>query len=235
MLVALAFCMAIFSSCEKTEDFVINYQYEYFPTTLGHYVVYDVDSIIFDDFTGTSDTFRYQKKYVVDSLFVDLSGNDAFKLVRYHRTDSTQAWVLSDVWWGAKVNNTIEVSEENQKFVKLVFPPRSNQAWDGNKYIADSLDASWWFWRFGDWEYTITELDIPATLNGIQFDSTITVLHQADSTLIEKTVSVEKYAKHVGMIYKQFSAMEKRGDLTRPWTDPESGFILTVTINSYGN
>lgn len=232
--VALLFCMGIFASCEKTEEITLDFKYEYYPTQMGHYVIYDVDSIIFDDFTGTSDTFHYQKKYVMDSTFDDGAGRTAHKLIRYHRADSLHAWVLSDVW-SAVVNNTsLEVIEENQRFVKLLFPPREDATWKGNKYI-DSLDTNWWFWKPSGWEYTNAAVDAPETLGGMQFDSTVTVLQQSDSTLIEKVIALEKYAKNVGMIYKQFSVMEKNGELTRPWSNPESGFILTMTINSYGN
>lgn len=231
VVVALSFCMAIFSSCEKTEDVVLDFKYEYYPSQIGHYVIYDVDSIVFDDFTETSDTFRYQKKYVVDSSFIDGSGREAFKLLRYQRADSTQGWVLSDVWSAVVTNTTLEVNEENQRFVKLLFPPRENQTWMGNEYI-NIVDANWYL---EDWEYTNTTVDASETINGMQFDSTITVTQQDYESLIEKVSAVEKYAKNVGMVYKYFLALEKNGDITRPWTDPESGFILTMTINSYGN
>src|SRR5687768_8883088 len=135
MIIALACCLAIFSSCSKTEDFNPDYKFEYYPDQIGHYVIYDVDSIVFNDFTNTIDTLRYQRKYVVDSTFVDGTGHNAFKLIRYLRADSTQGWTLSDVWWASIVNNTLEISEENQRFVKLLFPPREDQTWRGNKYL----------------------------------------------------------------------------------------------------
>jgi hypothetical protein len=235
-LTVLALVALLFSSCEKTEDLVIDYKHGYYPDQLGHYVIYDVDSIVFDEFADRSDTFRYQKKYVVDTPFVDGMGRDAFRIVRYHRADSTQGWSLSDVWWAVPTNNALEVVEENQRFIKLVFPPKETQKWDGNKYLADSLEGSRWFWIFGDWEYTITALDVPATVNGLTFDSTLTVMHKSDSTHIERVVSEEQYAKGVGMIYKRFSWLEKNeGDITRPWTEPETGFILTMKVNSYGD
>lgn len=230
----LVFTGLLFSSCDKTDEgFAVDYKYAYYPTNLGHYVIYDVDSIIFDDFTQTSDTFTYQKMHVVDSAFTDGSGRDAHKIIRYHRADSTQSWILTDVWSAVVTQNSLEVTEENQRFVKLLFPPRDAQTWDGNKYI-DSVDANWWFWKPSEWEYATDAVDASATINGMQFDSTVTVMQQADSTLIEKVVSVERYAKHVGMVYKHFSVMEKNGDITRPWTNPESGFILTMRVHSYG-
>lgn len=230
----LLLAMAIFSSCNKTEEFIIDYKYDYYPLETGHYVVYDVDSIVIDDFTQTTDTFRYQKKYVIDSTFTDNIGRAAYKLIRYQRGDPTQGWTLTDVWYVVRTETTLEVNEENQRFVKLLFPPDEGQTWNGNQYI-DSVDANWYLWHPSAWEYTISEVDKPAIINGFQFDSTLTVTQQSDSTLIEKVISVEKYAKHVGMIYKYFSALEKNGDITRPWSNPESGFILVFSISEYGN
>jgi len=115
----------------------------------------------------------------------------------------------------------------------LIFPPWEDQAWNGNIYI-DSVDANWYYWKPNVWEYMITELDMPENINGLQFDSTLTVTHHNDSTFIEKVISIEKYAKHVGLIYKYFLVLDKRtGDISRPWTDPESGFIITFTISDY--
>jgi len=232
---AIAFFLlaVIFSSCSKTEDFVIVYKYDYYPLETGHYVVYEVDSIVINDFTQTTDTFRYHKKYVIDSAFTDNIGREAYRLIRYQRADSTQSWTLTDVWYAVRTETTLEVIEENQRFVKLLFPPEEEQTWDGNQYI-DSVDANWYLWHPSAWEYTLTEVDVPANINGLQFDSTLTVTQQSDSTLIEKVVSVEKYAKGVGMIYKYFSALEKNRDITRPWSNPESGFILIFTISDYG-
>jgi len=221
----------LFTSCEKEESLTIDYKYEYFPTGFGHYVIYNVDSIVFDDFTNTSDTFHYQKKHVIDSSFTDNSGRTAYKVIRYQRADSTQPWTLADVWYAVPTQTTLEVNEENQRFVKLLFPPREGQTWRGNQYI-DITDANWYL---EDWEYSATAVDAPETVGGIAFDSTVTVVQQDYETLIEKVNAEEKYAKNVGMVYKYFLALEKRGDITRPWTNPESGFILTMTVAGYGN
>lgn len=224
-----------FSSCNEIEDFPIDYGYDYYPLEIGHYVTYDVDSIVFNDFTGQIDTFKYQKKHVIDSSFTDF-GMLSYKLVRYQRPDSTQAWSLSDVWHITRKKRSLEVAEENQRFIKLLFPPDDEQTWNGNQYI-DSVSTSpsnWWFWKPSEWEYATMEYDVPGSVNGLQFDSTLTVLQQQDSTLIQNVYSIEKYAKHVGLIYKKFWWLEKDGDISRPWSNPESGVILTMTIAGYG-
>src|ERR1051325_5894407 len=106
---AFAVAAILFCSCNKTEPFTIDYKYDYYPVEIGHYVIYDVDSIVFNDFTQQSDTFHYQKKNVIDSSFIDNSGREAHKLIRYQRKDSSQGWTLTDVWYVVRTQNTLEV------------------------------------------------------------------------------------------------------------------------------
>ncbi len=233
---ALCFALGMllmFSACDETSDFEIDYKYGYYPAELGHYVIYNVDSIVYNDNTSSVDSFHYQVKHVIDSTFPDNEGREAYRLVRYKRADESQPWSLIDVWSFVPTTNTLEVSEENVKFVKLLFPPKKDQTWDGNKYVNE--DDNWWFWKPIPWEYTVTELDVPMIIGQLQFDSTLTVLQQDEESLIQKVNSVEKYAKNVGLIYKYFLALDKsKGDISRPWTDPDFGFIFTMTIVEYG-
>ena len=224
------FPLIFLSACNKTEDFAIDYKYGYFPHQQGFYTVYDVDSVAFNEFIGEPDTFRYQKKEVIDSAFTDNAGRPAFKILRYQRSDSTEQWRIADVWYGVVTQNSAERVEENLRFVKMIFPPEENLTWDGNRHV-QIVDALWWL---QDWEYKIASLDVPETINGIHFDSTLTV-HQRDWQIaIKKVYALEKYAKNVGLIYKEIQALEKQ-DVTAPWTQPDNGFTLKMSIREYGN
>ncbi|GIV32572.1 MAG: hypothetical protein KatS3mg031_0107 [Chitinophagales bacterium] len=230
----LLFSIFILSACEKNDQtFQIDYKYSYFPIRQGHYVVYDVDSIVYNDNTGTVDSFHYQKKHVIDSMFTDNEGREAYRLVRYQRENASQQWQLTDVWYFVRTSSALEMVEENQRFVKLVFPPKTGLSWNGNKYITQT--DNWWFWKPVPWEYQITELDVPASFGLLQFDSTLTVVQQDKESLIQKVKSVEQYAKNVGLVYKYFLALDKsKGDISRPWTEPDFGFIFTMQIVEYG-
>lgn len=227
----LSFVVAVFalSSCNEIEDYSFDHEYEYYPLEIGHFVIYDVDSIVFDDFTGTSDTFNYQKMHVIDSAFTDNSGRQAHKIIRYQRSNSTQPWLLSDVWQAVQTQSSLEVVEENQRFIKLLFPPEEGQSWHGHKYL-DIVDGNEWM---ENWEYSITALNVAENINGLQLDSTLTVLQHDEENLIEKYYGEEKYAKHVGLVYKKLINLEKQ-NITAPWTKPEKGFILTMTLLDYG-
>jgi len=61
-------CIAI-ASCKKDET-VPDLGYGYYPAAIGTYVVYDVDSFVYNDFTHKIDTFQFQVKEIIDSSFI---------------------------------------------------------------------------------------------------------------------------------------------------------------------
>jgi len=255
-LLAIAF-VTLSCSKTKTEDFQIDYKYDYFPLDSGHAVIYDVDSIAINDFCDPVciDTYTFQVKEVVGDTFIDLEGDLAYEINRYTRQSPTDPWGPRRVWHAKRVETstkrTLEKVEENLRFTKLVFPPKSSSTWLGNRFftipeelrliveeVLDSYDGP----NGEPWEYHYTSIDVPATYNGLYFDSTLTVLQYNDSTLLNKTYSTEVYAKHVGMIYKEHLWLKHQPTpATTPlsWDNPNkwnrSGFILRMTVNSYEN
>lgn len=47
------------------------------------------------------------------------------------------------------------------------------------------------------------KVNTPTTINSYAFDSTLTIILQNDSTLIDKKTELEKYAIHIGLIYRE--------------------------------
>ena len=72
----------------------------------------------------------------------------------------------------------------------------------------------------------------------MSFDSTLLVTQLADSNLIEKKISVEMYAKNVGMIYKHFASVKDNDaviDFSKSFNERiDSGFDYYYRIHSYG-
>ena len=60
MLCLVAMC---FNSCKEDAIIAPEIAYtQYFPDKVGAYVLYDCDSIVYNDFNGALDTFRFQIK-----------------------------------------------------------------------------------------------------------------------------------------------------------------------------
>jgi hypothetical protein len=191
ILAGLAVTVLAFQSCKKDEQPALFTGYHYFPVNIGHAVVYDVDSIYKDDFSGVIDTVRYQVREVIESQFYDNEGRPTLRLERYRRNTSADPWVIDKVWTANRDQKSAEKKEDNITYQKLVFPVREGLSWDGN--AKNDL---------GEKKYEITGLNVPDAAGGLSFDSTLTVL-QNDEIHIYESHEVERYAAGVGMYFKE--------------------------------
>ena len=190
-----------FNGCDKESVVEEHLYHEYFPVNVGHWVVYDVDSIVYDDFTGEIDTFNYQVKEVFDSNYTDASGNESIRLERFIRNEPGAAWEIKNAWSARRLPARAEKVEENIRYIKLAFPPKINKTWNGNAYNIKDEQS-----------YRITNIHKEHTINELSFDSVATVLHIDEQTLISEKYRVEKFAKNVGLIKKEYVDLEKEVD-----------------------
>ena len=80
----------IFFSCKKDVTVVPDVGYDYYPAKIRSYIVYDVDSIIYNPLgNGGSgnDTlyFKFQIKEVMDTLITDNQNRPTVKIIRYKK------------------------------------------------------------------------------------------------------------------------------------------------------
>lgn len=170
--------------------------YNYFPDKIGFYTVYNVDSVYYD--SQLADTFKFQVKEKISEIFNDNENRPTLRIERYIKIYnpsipySAMAWTLRDVWMANKTPRTAEKVEENVRFIKLAFPVKKNQMWDGNAQNT-----------IGKWTYTYNFVDLPRTINSVVYDSVLEVKQKDESSIIEKRYYIERYARNVGMVYKQ--------------------------------
>lgn len=233
----LILCSAIIFSCKnETDNVVLDFGYNYIPTDSGHYVIYKGDSTIYDDFFNpikiTHVSFFLKEK--IQSHFIDNLGRVADRIERYIRFSESDPWQLMNVWYQVVTPTSAERVEDNLRYVKLIFPMYVGDEWYGNKFITEQIpfiEPQFYF----PWKYKITEKDVPYTNSFTTFDSTVTILHVYDSTAINKTYSLEKYARNVGMVYKELWVVKGQTNIGLPWDErAEKGFILTLQAISSG-
>lgn len=208
-----------FSSCKKETAEPVEMGYKYFPVNTGHWVIYNVDSISYNDFTGETDSFRYQIKEYVESVFIDNSGRTSQRLERYIRYSDTADWIIKDVWFETLTASCAERVEENLRMVKLIFPVEESQTWDGNAY--NTLGAQ---------TYKFQDVHTPAVINNVSLDSTLTVIQKSSTTLISEDFQQEIYSVNIGMVYKKYVSLVKE-----PTGEITSGIDYSYTLQSYGN
>lgn len=213
--IAIVFGVALlFNGCEKDSAQSIDLGQNYYPTTLNSWRIYDVDSIVHNDFTGTIETFSYQVKDVITNEFNDLEGRPSLRIERFFRDSITKPWILTSVYYSTKTTVRLEVVEQNIRSMKLKFPVSINDDWNGNAF--NSLDSR-------DFKYK--SVDKQETIGGNALDSVLTVLQLDDENLIEKYFEEEKYARSVGLVSKTSISLDYQAD---------SGLEYYLTLNSYG-
>jgi hypothetical protein len=122
----------------------------------------------------------------------------------------------------------MEFIENNMRFVKLKGPIRDGFIWKGNSYI-DTYSLNSNVKYLDNWEYTYENVNMPETVGTFNLDSTLLV-NQRDEIIgnpndvnsySEINFGAEKYAKGIGLVYRNFSHVEYQ-----PPTPGRSGYRI---------
>jgi hypothetical protein len=80
-------------------------------------------------------------------------------------------------------------------------------------------------------------LDQTESIGDLQFDKVAIVLltDDGEENTIERRYALEKYARGVGLIYKEYEILDSQcSTCTEPWSEKaEKGFILKQTLIEY--
>jgi hypothetical protein len=249
----ILFCAVIALTISACGDRVIDEpeapdtsQYNYFPLRIGQYAVYSVDSIIYDFAQGGGtlrDSFRTFVREVVGDTLRDQTGVLLYRIERYERRHDTAAWVLKHIGTASRTATQAIRTEDNLRFLKLVFPLDRRSEWDGNLWIDENREIEIAGERvrpFVNWEYEVDSIDVPAVAGAFAFDSTLLVTEVDDKNIIERRLSRVRYAKNVGVVWREQWILDSQycnqspppADCeTRPWElKAEKGYILRQTI-----
>ena len=236
-------CLSVWSCSDSTKEdpFLIDSGEEYIPLAVGQNWIYDLDSIIYDPEPGeiVIDTLSYQMKYEVLDTFRNGEGQLSYRIERFVRNTDTSSWRVTDVWTTHIEERRFVWNEENQPFVKLIFPLKEDSKWDGNalfdddnvsiKIRGENIDI-YKFWA--DYEVISRGAE---EVNGTQYEDVITVLQVDREITIEKRYSVEKYARGVGLIFKELIILDTQNEnVVIPFEDrAERGFIMRQELKSF--
>lgn len=224
-LLPFALCVLLFSCKDEQDALNIDYKYGYFPIDSGHYVTYDVDSVFSYNSSFTKDTAHYQLMEVITDTFYDNLNQLNYELTLYRREDAGSPWLFDRKWFVIKTQYNVQKIEDNIRFIKLVFQPEQDKAWNGNLYVPTTDQ----FRVYQNWDYHYESVDIPYSINGFNLDSTLSVSEVDNTNFIEKTFRKEVYAKNVGMVYQEFDIKSRQ--TSGSWeTGDWNGFSLRMRM-----
>src|SRR5690606_24628042 len=128
----------LFSSCKKETTNLSEMEkgQNFYPLEVGKYVVYDVDSLIWDDHLKATIPYQCQLRYSVSDTFRNDAGDMAYVINVQYRKTAADAYVPHNVLYAARHNSQLVVTQDNLKFIKLTFPVENGNQWDGNAMIA---------------------------------------------------------------------------------------------------
>ncbi|MCB0514916.1 MAG: hypothetical protein R2798_01995 [Chitinophagales bacterium] len=203
-----------FSACkDEYTTPEIDTDWTYFPIEENYWIVYRIDTI--QKHEGFSDTqSSWEVREEIGNSFTDNAGRTAHWLNRYLRpVGSSQAWeeIIPQQAYTVRTATTAERISENRRFLVLAFPFSEAKSWWGNTYIDEEFYAEGD--QFSDecsnvyfdknWRYTLSNINEPAQLASLSFDSTVTVIQNDYYDLRDRVYSKEIYAKNVGLVYKE--------------------------------
>ena len=221
-------CAGLFTFCKKDDEPQASMYYTYYPLRVGDYWVYDADSALYKIKGAPSFDVAFQIKDVVASTFTDDAGELAYRLERYRRADASEDWALTDVFTAKRLNREAQKVENNARYVKLSFPVEMGRYWDAEKYNAND----------GDKERTSKYIEVhrPYSLNGMNFDSTLTVELENNEDFIVKRHDKEMYAAGVGLISKMKDSLnvQPANDPSNPNLKDTFGYIYRQVLVEHG-
>lgn len=208
----------VMGACNRNGDSTVTPQIgtQYFPLKIGQTWVYKVDSIAYDDNGPTQaiDTFYYQYKEQVTEATTDDMGQPLYLINRYYRLHDSDTWQQVRNYSAQVIDNKAQRVEENTRYVKLVFPLKSRNTWNGNMFNAK-----------GSQIYKLIDFEFPYTFQSSSYKS-VKVEQANILNFIEEIKRYEKYAENIGMVELLYDSLNTQ-------TTGTKGFRYRLNLMSF--
>lgn len=234
----------LLSACEnrEIEEMEIDFGYEYYPLEIGRSWTYLVDSVVYQPGIGRveKDSSRsYLRETIVDTTTA-LDGELQYIVERYYRPDDQTPWRVAKVFTRSRSETQAFQTEDNLRFIKMVFPLEPGKTWDGNVHFDETrefLVGGEYVAIYRDWDYAVALMNETIEIHGRTY-SNVTAIQQANYTEDNTRfrTAQEKYAPEVGLIYREWFIADSKCSscASIPWEDrAEEGFYLQQTLISY--
>ncbi len=251
ILIFIGLCLSCSKRETETPDQNLALQQQaYFPLSIGQYADYQVDSVVYDFQSGGSvrrDSSTVLVREILTDTLRDQTGQLLYKVERYERQGPNQAWSLAHIGTAGRTLDQAFKTEQNLRYLKMIFPMNRRSEWDGNLWIDKDREieiAGERIRPFSNWYYEVDSIDIRRVVGKFTFDSTLVITEADDNNVIERRFSRALYAKNVGLIERTQIILDSQycnqtpppsDCTTRPWEiKGERGYILRQRIIAWG-
>ena len=221
-IILLLALVLFFAACKKqSEQLQITPISDYAPLTVGKYVTYSLDSLVYINFGATEAHRFYEVKYLTADTLKDLMGRKAFRIIRYIRSLPTGIFTPDNTFVAVNTGTSFEFTENNLRYLKLTLPIKNDRTWKGNSAIdVTSIGSDLQY--LANWDYTYSEVDQAKKIGTFNLTSTVTVKEIDESVnlpvvppgqpnqtnIASKDYSQEIYAKGIGLVQRNFIHFE---------------------------
>ncbi len=232
--------MIALAACKREPDpYVPEEGLDYFPLEVGKQWIYEIDSTIYDPdgLNGTVYAVHgFLKEEITDTIH-GIDGTVIYMLEQWFRPIDTLPWQFQKVVFLSLEKGQAIRTEDNLRFIKLVFPLSKGKSWDGNIHFSPFIKvtvAGETLEMFKGWSYRVLSLDDAETIGDHTFEQVATIRNADEENLIELRRVIEKYARGVGLVAREMWILDTQcieDCLGMEWEQKaEKGFILRQTL-----
>lgn len=231
-----------FYSCDKneTENFDIsNFGYDYYPVAIGKSWTYKMDSFIYSlrSTVEIDSNTSYIREEIVDTLR-NSQQHLIYRIDVFYSLDSLLGWELISSSFIEANKFQLNKIENGLTFIRLIFPVQKNKSWNGNSLISPKTTINVKgevLQAYDNWYYSYQYLNRTDRIGSISFNGVCSVLEADEENIISKRYSESKYAKNIGMIYRELWILDTQNtnNSIAFQERAEKGFILKQSLISY--
>jgi len=217
------FSLLLLSGCKtESEDLQVDAATSYQSLAPGKYITYRLDSTVFTNFGRNTEIHKYQEKHLIDAEIIDALGRPSYRVFRFTRDSAgTQPWAPGGSFMITPLSNSVEIIENNLRFVKLTSPVRTDYTWKGNRFLPEEPYQSLFGFNndfdIASWDYTYSATGESEMINGKTINDVITIEGINDVINVPVTdpanygsinYQQEKYARGIGMVFQELIMWE---------------------------
>lgn len=237
VLFAFILTACLFISCGEESKMLDGDQfgYQYFPLEADKYWIYSVDKTTVDDAGATIIDESVFVKEEITEKFADSAGDTLFRLQRSESSTQNGVYTITDVWTASKSSELAIRTEENLRFVKMIYPISVGTSWEGNQFdeLIEVFVADEKVQVYKDWgDYECVAKGISLSAGGTAYEDVLSIEQGNFNSDIERRYAIEHYAPDIGMIKKEMIILDTQCICPgEEWIEKaEKGFTLTMEL-----
>lgn len=221
-ILPIIFIIITLTSCgNKKEIFQTDALLNYMPLQVGKFITYRLDSTVFVLSGSKSEVHKYQVKHTIINETTDNTGQKMY-VVQRMLNDSLASgpWINNGTYTITPYNSNIVVTNDNLAVTVLQEPLVQGFSWEGNSRLSSNpyqafgmaaagINMNDWVFSytgFGNFSYQGHQYTNVWTVT--QQDETINIPPTPDTQIGTKETSIERYAKDIGLVYKNYTLIE---------------------------